>query len=276
MTRCTSTTTEVVCYDVDGSKTQLFAHNQFDVNGVLYATIYALADGTPIDTQFGVVEPGPCGCCDNDIVEVINDSFCYRATVTVPGQFTAGDVLQKYNSTVVSKVTGLIDPDTSIVYWMNDNTDTLLSMSNRAGVVTFGTIPAVAQRVPCAAYVDPAPAVVVSSRKVYSLGKNYANGTFTPDYDPNGYGTSWLPPAIFGDLQSFTVTALKAGTPGSGNTVRVTAVGASLELFLVEGQTFTWSVAQDAYNRVEVLENGILVEALGNSAFNIAWTEQTV
>jgi len=263
MTRCLQNTTAIVCYDFGGVKTQLIGHYVYDKDGVLYATVYTQADGTPVDTSPGIVTPGPCDCCDN-LVGVVSESFCYRAIVDAPGQFAIGDVLHKQEITVVSTVTGLIDADTSMIYWVNDTTNTPLSQSNQAGVVSSGTVPNPSQYVPCAAYVEP-----VVSASITTFGANYASPTLAADYDPNGNGPTWTAPA---GLQSFTVIVRKAGKkPADVNRVRVdTPTG---KYFLIEGDVRTWSVAQDiAFN--ESLTGIPQVEAENDSAFDVVWTVQ--
>lgn len=102
---------------------------------------------------------------------------------------------------------------------------------------------------------------------------NLASGSFAASHDPNGNGASWTY-AGTGRLQSVTVTALEAGSPASGNSVTVKQGTAGLAVFLVKGQTMTFSVAQDSSPVDELLEQSFFVEALGNSACTVAWTEE--
>lgn len=111
-------------------------------------------------------------------------------------------------------------------------------------------------------------------RRLLQYGQNIASGTFTPTFDPAGNGAVWSTFGINGPLQSVTVTALRAGTPGSGNTVVVTFGATGTKMWLVQGQSFTWSVAQDAASWYETLDRDISVDCQGNAAANLVWTEQ--
>ena len=109
-----------------------------------------------------------------------------------------------------------------------------------------------------------------ANKKLQSFGLNIASGTLAAAYDPDGNGTSW---SWAGPerLQSYTVTALRAGAPNSGNTVEVKfSVG---RILLAQGQTFTWSVAQDPDRREEIVPDFAVV-CSGNAAANIGWTEE--
>lgn len=110
---------------------------------------------------------------------------------------------------------------------------------------------------------------------VWPLGANYASGTLTAAYDPDSNGPTWVG-NTFGYVQSVTVTVLKAdSTPSGANRVRVNfpGAGAAQRLFLTQGETKTWSVAQDSSNIAEAL-SAMSIEAEGNSAFNVVWTQQ--
>jgi hypothetical protein len=111
-------------------------------------------------------------------------------------------------------------------------------------------------------------AAPAASIKVEAYGYNYASPSLAADYDPNGNGPTWAPPGP--DLQSVTVVVRKAGTkPGGPDRVRVdTPLG---KYFLVQGDSRTWSVAQHA-DMNEVLVGINLIEAEGDSAFDVIWT----
>lgn len=117
--------------------------------------------------------------------------------------------------------------------------------------------------------------VVASSQTVFGGGVNIAEGTFSATHDPNAIGPSWSwTPTVGSELQSVTVTALEAGFPASGNRVRVRFGATGGEVWLVKGQSFTWSVAQHSANIAEFLDPGLDVRCFGNSAANVVWTEQ--
>jgi hypothetical protein len=110
---------------------------------------------------------------------------------------------------------------------------------------------------------------VVQDVKVDPNGLNFASGALTTDYDPTGNGPIWTAPSR---LQSFTVIVRKAGnTPGSANVVLVGLP--SGKYFLTQGNTRTWSVAQEASGN-EFLTEGHTVEAVGDAAFDVIWTVQ--
>lgn len=118
------------------------------------------------------------------------------------------------------------------------------------------------------------PDVPVQAR-ILGGGINIASGTQTAAYDPDGNGASWSwNPSAGPILQSFTVTALRAGTPASGNTVIVRFGPTGSRVYLAQGQTFTWSVAQDDGNTAEIFDQEFRVDTVGNAAANIIWTEQ--
>jgi hypothetical protein len=133
--------------------------------------------------------------------------------------------------------------------------------------------------VPAATLLNTTPGAcpaAVEQRRVYGGGINIASGTFAASFDPNGNGTSWgWAPTAGLMLQSFTVTALRAGAPGSANSVRVRFGATGSEVFLTQGQTYTWSVAQDAGAFSEAIDTDFRVDVLGNAAASIAWTEQS-
>lgn len=105
-------------------------------------------------------------------------------------------------------------------------------------------------------------------------GQNIASGTFTTTFFPTGGPVAtWSHSAGNGDLQSVTVTAQRAGLPSSGNTVRITFPSGRV-LYLLQGETKTWSVAQDFATMSESLEASMVIETLGNAAAAIAWTVQ--
>jgi len=110
---------------------------------------------------------------------------------------------------------------------------------------------------------------------VWPLGANYASGTLAAAYDPDTNGPTWVG-NTFGYVQSVTVTVLRAdSTPGGANRVRVDfpGAGSAQRLFLTQGETKTWSVTQDSSNIAEAL-SAMSIEAEGNSAFNVVWTQQ--
>ena len=113
----------------------------------------------------------------------------------------------------------------------------------------------------------------LAARNINHEAQNFAGGTFAASHDPNGNGAVWVYPGA-GKLQSVTVTVLEAGTPASGNAVQVKQGAAGTVVFLVKGQSNTWSVAQDDSNTNEQLDPNIDIQALGNSAFTVAWTEE--
>lgn len=115
-------------------------------------------------------------------------------------------------------------------------------------------------------------AVTPIERQVVAGGTNIAAGTQAPIFTPSSAVASWSHTSG-GALQSVTVTAQRAGTPASGNTVRVRFSATGTEIFLVQGQSQTWSVAQDDGSTSEVLRSDIDVECFGNSAATVAWTE---
>jgi hypothetical protein len=123
-----------------------------------------------------------------------------------------------------------------------------------AGTVTMGACP-----------------VVPVQRTINHEAQNFAAGTFAASHDPLGNGAAWVYPGA-GLLQSVTVTVLEAGTPGSGNSVQIKQGAAGTVVHMVKGQTLTWSVAQDTMN--EVLDPSFDINALGNSAFVVSWTEE--
>jgi len=105
--------------------------------------------------------------------------------------------------------------------------------------------------------------------KIDPNGLNFASGSLTADYDPTGNGPIWTAPPR---LQSFTVIVRKAGnTPGGANVVLVGLP--SGKYYLTQGNTRTWSVAQDASGN-EFLTEGHTVEAIGDAAFDVIWTVQ--
>lgn len=113
-----------------------------------------------------------------------------------------------------------------------------------------------------------------ASAALWPLGANYASGTFAASHDPDANGAVWSG-VTFGYLQSVTITVLRAGaTPASPNRVEVTfPTPGAAKLYLTQGETKTWSVAQDGENIAEALV-GIDIEAVGNTAFNVVWIQQ--
>lgn len=112
------------------------------------------------------------------------------------------------------------------------------------------------------------------SAALWPLGANYASGSFAASHDPDSNGAAWSG-VTFGYLQSLTVTVLRAGTtPASPNRVEVTfPTPGAPRLYLTQGETKTWSVAQDGENIAEALV-GMDIVAVGNAAFNIVWVQQ--
>lgn len=119
----------------------------------------------------------------------------------------------------------------------------------------------------------PGPCTAVTgTAAIQANGLNIASGSFVPLYDPHGFGTVWNYTGTR-QLQSVTVSATQAGAPGSGNYVKLVFASGS-ELYLIKGQTMTWSVAQDTGMVGEFLDPNTGVECAGNSACSILWTEQ--
>lgn len=96
----------------------------------------------------------------------------------------------------------------------------------------------------------------------YAMGKNYASGTLSATFDPDGNGAVWLAPPA---LSSLTIVVRSAGnTPSSVNRVEVTT---SLGYYyLTDGDSRSW----DSY----AVDGIVAVEAKGNSAFDAIWTER--
>lgn len=104
-------------------------------------------------------------------------------------------------------------------------------------------------------------------------GQNISSGTFDPVFFPSGGATNtWSHSPGGGRLQSVTVTAQRAGLPNSGNTIKIT-LASGRELFILQGQSHTWSVGQDNADTSESID-GVIVTAAGNAAASIVWTEQ--
>lgn len=120
---------------------------------------------------------------------------------------------------------------------------------------------------------DPVPTPV--QEKIFAGGVNIASGTASATHDPDGNGPSWSWGASAGaNLQSLTVTALISGTPASANPVLVRFGATGRRVFIAQGQTISFSVAQDHSLVSEVLESDIRVDCNGNSAATVIWTEQ--
>jgi hypothetical protein len=123
---------------------------------------------------------------------------------------------------------------------------------------------------------SPAPAQAVGpiiTQQVLAGGENYANGLLVGDYDPelNGAVASLL--NIPGQIDSFTVYVNKAGTTPSGtNRVVVSFSGLPKKLFLTDGDSFSWSIAQDAGARTDFINPNVTITAEGNSAFSLSYT----
>lgn len=106
-----------------------------------------------------------------------------------------------------------------------------------------------------------------------SSGLNIASGTFSPSFDPDNNGATWTPPVGF-RLQSFTVTALRGtGVPNATNFVRVTFGLTGQRRFLLQGETVSWSVAQQVESN-EYITSSITVACIGNAAAGIHWVGQ--
>lgn len=129
-------------------------------------------------------------------------------------------------------------------------------VNTAAGTVTAGACP-----------------VLPVDRPVDHAALNLAGGTFVTSHDPLVNGAAWAY-AGAGRLQSVTVTVTEAGTPGSGNTVRITQGASGAIVFLVKGQSMTFSVAQDNGSTDELLNAVFAVDVLGNAACTVAWTEE--
>lgn len=117
--------------------------------------------------------------------------------------------------------------------------------------------------------------IPANEAKLFPGGTNIAAGSFAATHDPLGNGAAWTPVLSVGmALQSFTVTAVRAGLPLGTNGVRIRFAQTGSEVYLAQGQSFTWSVAQDNGNISEIMDPEVSVECFGNSAAAIAWTEQ--
>ncbi len=110
-------------------------------------------------------------------------------------------------------------------------------------------------------------------RNINHEAQNFAGGIFSASHDPSGNGATWSYSGA-GRLQSVTVSAIEAGTPSSGNTIQVKQGASGTIVFLAKRQSQSWSVAQDNGNTNEVLTPDFNIQALGNSAFTVAWTEE--
>lgn len=116
------------------------------------------------------------------------------------------------------------------------------------------------------------PPAAVGSIKVEMDGTNLASGLYAATHDPDAFGSAWSASAVgaLDRLQSITVTATKAGTPGSGNTVSVKAPGSGRTVYLVEGQTMSWSVVK--FPAHEFIPGDVTVTAVGDAAATVHWT----
>ena len=127
----------------------------------------------------------------------------------------------------------------------------------------------------------PATAAVKVTKTVCPGAAQGASGIFSPAYQTNAQGAAWSSAGLT-DVQSVTVTAIKAqGVPSGPNVVLVTlggggALGGTFfrtGLRLTEEYpSYTWSVAQDAGDTAESLGQLIEVTATGDSAFAVVWT----
>lgn len=117
--------------------------------------------------------------------------------------------------------------------------------------------------------------VVPSERFVRGYARNYASGALSADYDPQSNGSFFNVPGATGALQSLTVTVLRAGNIPAGPNRIIAFAGGGEKFFMVQGQTATWSVAQDDGSRFEELEK-IDVACEGDSACSIMWTEEAL
>lgn len=111
--------------------------------------------------------------------------------------------------------------------------------------------------------------------KVLSGAKNYASGTLTAAYDPDGNGPQWDSTSAIGSLESFTIQVLKSGPmPSSSDVVFIRFSSLGDRLRLTEGQTFSWSIAQNTYLNQDFIEPDIVAEALGNCAYIVSYTRK--
>lgn len=109
-------------------------------------------------------------------------------------------------------------------------------------------------------------------RRIIPGGVNLGN---IPGFDPDGYGgTFTITPFVGTRLQAFGVTVLRSGPDFSTDYVRVT-LPTGTNVYMVQGMTQTWSVAQDNGLRAEFMLPGeVTVTCFGQSACSVFWTEE--
>jgi hypothetical protein len=133
------------------------------------------------------------------------------------------------------------------------------------GVTVVDTSPGVVTPGPCP--------VVAQDSLLWHSSANYASGSASPQFDPNGAGSVWdFSSLLRGLLQSVTVWCLVGDSMGT-NFVSIAHPGTGLKSQLIAGMTVTFSVAQDQ-NVNEYLDLNFTAECVGDAAMFVAWTEQ--
>jgi hypothetical protein len=107
-------------------------------------------------------------------------------------------------------------------------------------------------------------------KTLLTAGINLASGTLTPTYDPIGNGASKNLNTI-SKLKAFSVTVIDGGVPNSGDAVSVTFAASATKVYLLPGQTNSWSVASNGAEWNEILGNAVTIACVGNSAATVTW-----